>query len=115
MTHDDHGRSYGRKVDRLPASNPSQGAPRRRLKIEDILPCYENGIALGTLVLTADGALPVEYLEQGDRIITRSGMRTLRNIDTPAPQMFTLIFDSAEVIFADGFQVHSKTGKTFAA
>ena len=34
------------------------------------LPPCQNGIGLGTDVLTADGALPVEYLEPGDRIVT---------------------------------------------
>lgn len=41
-------------------------------------PC--TGIAAGARILTLDGALPVEYLEQGDRVITRSGMRVLRAI-----------------------------------
>lgn len=40
------------------------------------------GIAAGARILTLDGALPVEYLEPGDRIITRSGMRVLRAITT---------------------------------
>ena len=30
------------------------------------------GIALGTIVLTLDGALPVEHLMPGDRVITRN-------------------------------------------
>ena len=38
------------------------------------------GIAAGTVVLTAKGALPVDYLEPGDRVVTRSGMRPLRTI-----------------------------------
>lgn len=88
---------------------------RKQLNIKDILPSYEGGIALGTHVLTADGSLPVEYLQAGDRIVTRSGMRTLRGLDTPAPQMFKLTFDRAEIAYADGFQFDSKTGKAFAA
>jgi len=31
---------------------------------------YDNAIGLGTDVLTADGALPIEYLTPGDRIVT---------------------------------------------
>ena len=38
------------------------------------------GLAAGTEVLTLDGALPVEFLNPGDRIITRAGMRVLRRI-----------------------------------
>ncbi len=38
------------------------------------------GIGAGTLVMTADGALPVEFLNPGDRVVTRSGMRVLRRI-----------------------------------
>jgi hypothetical protein len=38
------------------------------------------GIATGTRILTLDGALPVEFLNPGDRIITRSGMKVLRQI-----------------------------------
>jgi hypothetical protein len=38
------------------------------------------GMAPGTEILTADGALPVEYLAEGDRIVTRSGLRVLRSV-----------------------------------
>ena len=38
------------------------------------------GVVTGTPVLTADGALPVEYLAAGDRVVTRSGLRVLRGI-----------------------------------
>lgn len=38
------------------------------------------GLATNTTVLTADGALPVEFLSVGDRIVTRAGMKVLRNI-----------------------------------
>ena len=34
----------------------------------------------GTIVLTAAGALPVEYLSAADRIVTRSGLRALRGV-----------------------------------
>ncbi len=35
-------------------------------------------MAVGTCVLTLDGAIPVEFLNPGDRILTRTGARTLR-------------------------------------
>ncbi|GHE00267.1 hypothetical protein U879_12020 [Defluviimonas sp. 20V17] len=38
------------------------------------------GIAAGSIVLTTDGALPVEHLTAGDRIITRDGIRQLRGV-----------------------------------
>ncbi|ALG90139.1 MULTISPECIES: Hint domain-containing protein [Actibacterium] len=38
------------------------------------------GLAQGSIVLTLDGALPVEFLNKGDRIITRSGARVLRGL-----------------------------------
>ena len=40
------------------------------------------GIAAGTVILTLDGALPVDFLSPGDRIITREGMRVLRKVTT---------------------------------
>ncbi|MBV2361374.1 Hint domain-containing protein [Thalassococcus sp. CAU 1522] len=40
-----------------------------------------NALVAGTVVLTLDGALPVEYLNPGDRVITRdSGMAVLRAV-----------------------------------
>ena len=114
MSSDDQRRAPHRAPDK---NTPPKSAitPRKRLRIKDILPSYEKGLTLGTLVLTADGMLPVEYLHAGDRIITRAGMRTLRTLETPAPQMFKLVFDHAEIVYADGFQFDSKTGKAFAA
>lgn len=38
------------------------------------------GMAAGTTVMTAEGALPVEFLAPGDRIVTRSGLRVLRGV-----------------------------------
>jgi hypothetical protein len=36
------------------------------------------GLGAGTLVMTLEGEIPVEYLAAGDRVITRSGARTLK-------------------------------------
>lgn len=38
------------------------------------------GIRAGTIILTLEGALPVEHLSEGDRIITRDGVRVLRGL-----------------------------------
>lgn len=51
-----------------------------------------SGIASGTRIMTMDGEIPVEFLEPGDRIITRdSGVATLRAIEvtelTDAPMI----------------------------
>lgn len=39
------------------------------------------GITAGTLVLTLEGELPVQFLAPGDRVITRSGARKLVAVD----------------------------------
>ena len=38
------------------------------------------GLAAGTVVLTLDGEIPVEFLNPGDRIITRRGVRKLKAV-----------------------------------
>jgi hypothetical protein len=68
------------------------------------------GLPVGTVVLTLDGALPVEFLNEGDRIVTRAGMRLLRRIDTPSPREYELEFDQPQVIYADGQQVRCDGG-----
>ncbi|MGL6210720.1 MAG: Hint domain-containing protein [Paracoccaceae bacterium] len=42
---------------------------------------FKQGILAGTVLLSADGTLPVEHLVIGDRIVTRSGLREVRQID----------------------------------
>lgn len=39
------------------------------------------GLMQGTPVLTLDGELPVEFLEPGDRILTRAGSRRLTSVE----------------------------------
>lgn len=46
-----------------------------------LLHSAEFGPAFGTPILTAEGILPVEYLGEGDRIITRAGLRRLRRVN----------------------------------
>lgn len=41
----------------------------------------DHALLAGTPVLTLDGALPVEYLQPGDRILTRAGMRRLAQVE----------------------------------
>ena len=38
-------------------------------------------VLAGTPVLTLEGALPVEFLQPGDRILTRAGMRRLVQVE----------------------------------
>ena len=45
----------------------------------DIDAC-DAGLPLGARVLTLDGALPVEFLTPGDRVITRRGVRPLHAV-----------------------------------
>jgi hypothetical protein len=39
------------------------------------------GVAAGTAILTLEGALPVEYLAPGDRVLTRAGSRRVARIE----------------------------------
>ncbi|MFN7224357.1 MAG: Hint domain-containing protein [Paracoccaceae bacterium] len=39
------------------------------------------GIVAGTVVLTLMGAMPVEFVSPGDRIITRAGARTVTSVE----------------------------------
>ncbi|MFC2967876.1 Hint domain-containing protein [Acidimangrovimonas pyrenivorans] len=54
-----------------------KAATNRGAQNHDITPA---GIAAGTIVLTLHGALPVEYLTPGDRVVTRDGTRVLRGL-----------------------------------
>ncbi len=57
---------------------PAKGQSTHVVDSKDA-PC-EAGLAPGTQVLTLDGAIPVEFLNPGDRLITRRGARTLKSI-----------------------------------
>lgn len=67
----------------------------------------KSGLPAGTIILTLDGALPVEYLAAGDHIITRAGARVLRDLRPCRGGDFRLEFDRPEVIYADGQQICS--------
>ena len=71
-------------------------------------------IAGGTVIYTLEGALPVEFLSPGDRIITRNGARHLRHVSVrvdqregypPKARLFALHFDEAEVVLGEGVQL----------
>jgi hypothetical protein len=51
----------------------AQGYMAGSVATEDIF--ADAGLLPGTPVLTLDGALPVEFIAPGDRVITRNGMR----------------------------------------
>ena len=58
----------------------TQPSPRPSARVGGRSNACEAGLAPGTTVLTLDGAIPVEYLNPGDRIITRRGVRKLKAI-----------------------------------
>ncbi|MDG3042920.1 Hint domain-containing protein [Roseicyclus marinus] len=51
------------------------------LRVDDMGAGAPMAIAPGTPVLTLDGALPIEHLYPGDRLVTRHGARALVAID----------------------------------
>ncbi len=60
------------------------------------------GLALGTRVMTLQGALPVEFLSPGDRVITRGGARVLRAVEV------SVLRDVAVVEVAPGALGHDR-------
>lgn len=49
------------------------------------------GLLAGTQIRTLDGLLPVEFLQPGDRIITRAGMRRLMAISVQRRKASTVV------------------------
>lgn len=60
------------------------------------------GLPMGTTVLTLDGALPVEHLTPGDRVVTRAGVRRLAAVTV------TAVRDAAMVAVAPGALGHDR-------
>lgn len=56
------------------------------------------GFAGETGVLTAEGALPVEYLAVGDRIVTRSGLRVLRGVTVQVVRRITMVWIGGDTL-----------------
>lgn len=87
------------------------------------------GVLIGTPVMTAEGALPVEYLFPGDRIVTRAGMRQLISVEVSVvknlsvlwrgqvvlteARRFRLVFDEDAVIYAGGVEFACPVAPTF--
>jgi hypothetical protein len=57
---------------------------------------------MGTSVMTLDGALPVEHLSPGDRVVTRAGVRRLAAVTV------TVVRDAAMVAVAPGALGHDR-------
>lgn len=69
------------------------------------LPAAEIGLMAGTIVLTSDGEMPVEYLSAGDRIITRdAGMIRLSAISR-------IRQDCRAILFHAGSLGHTRPGE----
>lgn len=63
------------------------------------------GLPVGVQVLTLQGAMPVEFLSPGDKVITRSGARSLRAIDVA-------VIPEAEVVHVSaGALGHDRPGQ----
>ena len=60
-----------------------------------------SGIAAGANVLTLEGELPVEYLEPGDRIVTRGGARVLRSVTVSVLRDAMVVRIGAETLGID--------------
>jgi len=53
----------------------------------------------GAVVLTLRGALPVEHLQRGDRVVTRSGATVLKRMHAHHCGCFSLELERQEVIY----------------
>ena len=71
------------------------GAVRNDRRDEDGVDPVPFGLLAGTLVRTLDGILPVEFLEPGDRVITRSGARKVGSISVSRRRGLRMIRISA--------------------
>lgn len=68
-------------VGRETGNSPTQDDSVLRIRATHTYHATGNGLLAGTRLLTLDGELPVEYLNIGDRIITRdAGLSILRDV-----------------------------------
>jgi hypothetical protein len=66
------------------------------LRVADLRAASPAALPAGCTVLTLDGALPVEHLYPGDRLITRHGARALAGIDQVVLPAGTAIVEIAQ-------------------
>jgi len=59
------------------------------------------GVVAGTRIRTLDGVLPVEFLQPGDRIVTRSGARRLEAVSILRRRVMDLVRIRASVLDRD--------------
>ena len=58
-------------------------------------------VLVGTSVLTLDGELPVEFLQPGDRVLTRAGMRRLKQVEVSVVRNARVVCISHGTLGAD--------------
>lgn len=58
-------------------------------------------VLAGTAILTLDGELPVEYLQPGDRILTRAGARRLTQIEVTVVQNARVVHIAHDTLGVD--------------
>ncbi|MDB5665307.1 Hint domain-containing protein [Cypionkella sp.] len=68
------------------------------MKIANARRVLDHGLAIGTQVMTLEGAFPVEYLSPGDRVITRTGARKLLAIEMTLVQNARVVRISQDVL-----------------
>ena len=56
-------------------------SPATKLSQKETAAVTPAGVAGGTVILTLDGALPVEFLAPGDRVLTRAGSRRVARVE----------------------------------
>ena len=56
------------------------------------------GLAAGTMVLTAEGALPVEYLAAGDRVVTQSGLRAVQAVTVQTVKRAAMVLIGVDML-----------------
>lgn len=69
-----------------------------RRSLKDSPQALREGLAAGSFVLTLAGEIPVEALKVGDRIITRSGAKTLRALHCAVIPSARLVSISASAL-----------------
>jgi Hint domain len=78
-----------------------QRETRRLVPNEPATQMRASEFAVGTVILTTSGAMPVEFLSPGDRVITRNGARTLAGIASRMLPMAEMIRVSESTLGVD--------------